>query len=71
MRKRVAAKPNSPERNLAKWAQPEPPVTAPVTPVQPPAAQRAIKLKDRFTFKTEMDDEARRYLFPQNVAQAA
>jgi GST-like protein len=28
-----------------------------------PAAQRALKLKDRFTFKTEMDDEARRNMF--------
>lgn len=28
-----------------------------------PAAERAIKLKDRFTFKTEMDDEARQNMF--------
>lgn len=28
-----------------------------------PAAQRAVKLKERFTFKTEMDDEARRHMF--------
>jgi GST-like protein len=28
-----------------------------------PAAQRALKIKDRFTFKTEMDDEARRNMF--------
>lgn len=28
-----------------------------------PAAQRAIALKDRHTFKTDMDDEARRNLF--------
>jgi GST-like protein len=28
-----------------------------------PAAQKAVKLKDRFTFKTEMDDEARRNMF--------
>ncbi|NJO23197.1 MAG: glutathione S-transferase family protein [Sphingomonadales bacterium] len=28
-----------------------------------PAAQRALKLKDRFTFKAEMDDEARRHMF--------
>ncbi|MDX2203662.1 MAG: glutathione S-transferase N-terminal domain-containing protein [Hyphomicrobiaceae bacterium] len=28
-----------------------------------PAAQRAKTLKDRFTFKTEMDDEARRHMF--------
>jgi GST-like protein len=28
-----------------------------------PAAQRAVKLKDRFTFKTENDEEARRNMF--------
>lgn len=28
-----------------------------------PAAQRAKTLKDRFTFKAEMDDEARRHMF--------
>ena len=33
-----------------------------------PAAQRAIKLKDRFTFKAEMDDEARRNMFRHLVA---
>jgi GST-like protein len=31
-----------------------------------PAAQRAEALKDRFTFKTEMDEEARKNMFPQN-----
>ena len=31
-----------------------------------PAAQRAAALKDRHTFKAEMDDDARRALFPQN-----
>jgi GST-like protein len=31
-----------------------------------PAAQRAAALKDRHAFKTEMDDEARRAMFPQN-----
>jgi len=31
-----------------------------------PAAQRAAALKDRHTFKTDMDDEARRSMFPQN-----
>ena len=31
-----------------------------------PAAQRAAALKDRHSFKTEMDDEARRAMFPQN-----
>jgi GST-like protein len=30
------------------------------------AAQRAAALKDRYTFKAEMDDEARRAMFPQN-----
>ena len=31
-----------------------------------PAAQRAATLKDRHAFKTEMDDAARRAMFPQN-----
>ena len=31
-----------------------------------PAAQRVAALKDRHTFKAEMDDEARRAMFPQN-----
>ena len=31
-----------------------------------PAAQRAAALKDRHQFKAEMDDEARRAMFPQN-----
>jgi len=31
-----------------------------------PAAQRAAALKDRHAFKTEMDDEARRAMFPGN-----
>jgi len=31
-----------------------------------PAAQRAATLKDRHAFKAEMDDEARRAMFPQN-----
>ncbi len=31
-----------------------------------PAAQRAAALKDRHAFKTEMDEEARRHMFPQN-----
>jgi len=35
-----------------------------------PAAQRAIKLKDRFTFKAEMDDEARRNMFRHLAAKA-
>jgi GST-like protein len=36
-----------------------------------PAAQRALKLKDRFTFKAEMDDEARRNMFRHLAAGAA
>jgi GST-like protein len=28
-------------------------------------------LKDKHTFKAEMDDEARRHMFPQNAARAA
>jgi GST-like protein len=35
-----------------------------------PAAARALALKDRHAFKAEMDDDARRYLFPQNVQPA-
>ena len=31
-----------------------------------PAAQRAEALKTRFTFKTEMDEESHRAMFPQN-----
>ena len=37
-----------------------------------PAVQKAIALKDRHAFKTEMDEEAKRAMFPGNyVAQAA
>jgi GST-like protein len=35
-----------------------------------PAAQKAIALKDRYAFKTEMDDEAKRAMFPHIRAQA-
>jgi GSH-dependent disulfide-bond oxidoreductase len=35
-----------------------------------PAAQRAEALKDRFIFKQEIDDEAKRALFPQNARLA-
>ena len=35
-----------------------------------PAAQRAEALKTTHTFKTEMDDEARRNMFPQNARLA-
>jgi GST-like protein len=36
-----------------------------------PAAARAIALKDRFTFKTEMDDEARNIMFRHLKTRAA
>ena len=36
-----------------------------------PAAVRANALKEKHAFKTEMDDEARRFMFPQNVQRAA
>lgn len=36
-----------------------------------PAAARAIALKDRHAFKTEMDDDARRNMFPGNYRQAS
>lgn len=36
-----------------------------------PAAVRANALKERHAFKTEMDDEARRNMFPQNLTNAA
>ena len=32
-----------------------------------PAAQRALALKDAFAFKTDFDEEARKFLFPQNA----
>ena len=35
-----------------------------------PAAERANALKDRHTFRTNMDDEARGYMFPQNTRLA-
>ena len=35
-----------------------------------PAAARANALKDRHTYKAEVDDEARRFLFPHNVQNA-
>ena len=31
-----------------------------------PAAQRVTAMKEKQTFKTEMDDDARRHMFPQN-----
>ncbi|NBS74880.1 MAG: glutathione S-transferase family protein [Betaproteobacteria bacterium] len=31
-----------------------------------PAAQKAESLKSKHTFKTELDDEARKFMFPQN-----
>jgi GSH-dependent disulfide-bond oxidoreductase len=36
-----------------------------------PAAARANGLKDRYAFKTEMDEEARRHMFPQNASLAS
>jgi len=36
-----------------------------------PAAIRANALKDRFSFKTEMDEDARKHLFPSNARLAA
>jgi GST-like protein len=36
-----------------------------------PAAQRALALKDRFAFKAEMDEEARRIMFRHTAAQTA
>jgi GST-like protein len=36
-----------------------------------PAAQRAEALKERFAFKQEMDDEAKRAMFPHNARLAA
>jgi GST-like protein len=36
-----------------------------------PAAQRAASLKDKYSFKTEMDDEARRAMFPHLVGSQA
>ena len=35
-----------------------------------PAAQRANALKTRYSFKTEVDEDARRHLFPQNAQLA-
>jgi len=35
-----------------------------------PAAQRALALKDRHTFKAEFDDEAKRYMFRHTVRPA-
>jgi GSH-dependent disulfide-bond oxidoreductase len=36
-----------------------------------PAAKRAVALKDRHSFKTDMDDEARRIMFPHNARLAS
>jgi GST-like protein len=36
-----------------------------------PAAQRVAALRDTYKFKTETDDEARRFLFPQNASLPA
>jgi GST-like protein len=36
-----------------------------------PAAPRALALKDKFAFKTEMDDEARNFMFRHLKIKAA
>jgi len=36
-----------------------------------PAAARVAALKDRHTFKTQLDDEARRHMFPHTVKAAS
>jgi GST-like protein len=36
-----------------------------------PAAERANALKDKHTFKSDFDDEARRHMFPHTSQQAA
>jgi GST-like protein len=36
-----------------------------------PAAQKAIALKDRYAFKTDMDEEAKRAMFPSNYRAQA
>jgi GST-like protein len=36
-----------------------------------PAAARAVALKDKFTFKAEMDDEARNFMFRHLKTKAA
>jgi GSH-dependent disulfide-bond oxidoreductase len=36
-----------------------------------PAATRAIALKDKFTFKAEMDDEAKNFMFRHLKTKAA
>jgi GST-like protein len=36
-----------------------------------PAAQRALAIKERHSFKTELDADARRYLFPHTVKSTA
>jgi GST-like protein len=36
-----------------------------------PAAARAEALKDKHTYKTELDEDARRHMFPQNANVAA
>jgi GST-like protein len=36
-----------------------------------PAVARAEALKEKHSFKAELDDEARRHMFPQNATLAA
>jgi GST-like protein len=36
-----------------------------------PAARKAVALKDRHSFKTEMDEQAKRAMFPHNYKAQA
>ncbi|MEO1105326.1 MAG: glutathione S-transferase family protein, partial [Pseudomonadota bacterium] len=36
-----------------------------------PATQRALELPKRHAFKAELDEEAKRHLYPQNYSTAA
>jgi len=36
-----------------------------------PAAERARALKEKFSFKTDLDEEARKHMFPQNIRRVA
>ena len=36
-----------------------------------PAAHKAVALKDRYAFKTEMDEESKRAMFPGNYRAQA
>ena len=43
----------------------------PTTPKWIASQERANALKDKHAFKTELDDEARRHMFPQNARLAS